>query len=280
MSQESQIVKVHTLWKDKDDVLRLRVEKLITTLEQMNDYARNMKRTILVKTIDVSVSIIEKIKKSKLNLPEKLLGQIISHLKDVFTFDKLLFFINPDDEKVLSLFFANLNIHFDQIIIRSDPHLKRGECYCDYNFRSIKLGIIQKSIDIRNLLLEYFKENTPSSLSESMTLITQENSASEANVEKSSVFELLNNIDEYRLADLLRDEEPKIIAAFLINLKPSKTGKILLIFSDETRIKIMKELSSIGKISSTVMENMGRTACNLISNDSVKSLKNEAVISS
>jgi hypothetical protein len=279
MSQESQIIKIHTLWKDKDEILRGRVEKLIFTLERMNEYVRNMKRFILSRTIDISVSIIEKIKKSKLKLPENLLFEIVNHLKDIFTFDKIVFYIHPDDEKVLSLFFSNLSIHFDQILIRPDVHLKRGESYCDYNFRNIKLGIIQKSIDIRNLLLDYFKENYNSSLADNMTTDTQSDYIRDKSTDKDSVFELLNNIDDYRLIDLLKNEEPKIIAAFLINLKPVKTGKILLQFPHELRSSILNELVSIGRISSSVIENMGKTAFSLIAVDPVAPAKVGTILS-
>jgi hypothetical protein len=280
MSQDSQIIKIHTLWKDKDEALRTRVEKLIFTLERMNEYTRNMKKSILSRTIDISVSIIEKIKKGKLNLPEKLLIEIINHLKDIFVFDKIVFFIHPEDERVLSLFFANLNIHFDQIIIRADMHLKRGECYCDYNFRTIKLGIIQKSIDIRNLLLDYFKEDSSGSLADNLTQVDQEDLSNQQKEVKGSVFELLSDIDDLVLVELLKNEEPKVIAAFLINLKPGKTAKILLGFDNNLRSSTMHELFSIGKISSTVIENIGKTVCSLISKDFLGSLKNETIVSS
>jgi flagellar motor switch protein FliG len=113
-----------------------------------------------------------------------------------------------------------------------------------------------------------------------MTPDSKANHLKISNEEKTSVFELLNNIDDYRLVDLLRNEEPKVIAAFLINLKPSKTGKILLQFPGDIRSGIFTELSSIGKISSTVAENMGKAACSLISDENLNSIRTESVVSS
>jgi hypothetical protein len=270
MLYQTKIIKIDTLWKDKDDVLKKHIENLVQRFKYIDSYVNTFKRYICSASVKLSIKMLEKLKEGD-NLSEKFSSEIVNNFKNVFEIEKIKIFINLEDEKILKLYFPDLLSKFEEIEILSDQFLGRGECRFDYSFLTMRLEIIKNTRKIKNLISSYFRNNyTTLKENDILEKSNEKDELNDSEDDKIIFFEELEKNDIGKIVELLLNEETEIVSVILGNLKPEITSEVLWRFPAEIRYDVINKLSRIKKIPKNIVKNIGETAVSLLKNNSIE----------
>jgi hypothetical protein len=272
MYNEAKVLKIHSLFTEQKEAISSKSDEIINNLEKLNSYLTEFKYSVLKSTIEISLSLIEKAAKQKIFYSEFLFGRMTDILKNAFVFDNIIIYISPEDFNILNMFYSDRISSLDQLRLEPAENLSRGDCFFEFDFSEVKSRVVQRSNEIKLLLLEYSKKNLIKFPNKGTEKTSREIPAMASADWSIKSFGILDEISPDELSRSLEIENPKIIAYILINLKPEKSKEIFTRFNDILQYKIIENLLTINRIPQKLIQSIGKAAVSLLNNHSEKSL--------